>query len=363
MEAVIIGAGRTGRGFIAPILKQNNCRITFLDKDKSLIRDLNELTSYTVNYFNNRDTVCEIKKYSAFTTDEEAGIQALKKADIVFTSVYANNLNDLIDTFKTAINQRTKKEELIIVCCENGIDVKRPLIESNLKAKVSEGIIFCTTIEKENSMDLYSEPIFELPVDNSEMNFDFYLKGIHLTKAFNDLIQRKIYTYNFMSALIGYLGHYKNYSLLHEAANDEEIMYLINKTLPLISSAIAKEFNIPYKEQLEFTQRAISKFSNPEIPDSIYRNIIDVNRKLGINERLLKPLYFMYKYKESMDIILMVIASALDYGNNYEDIDLEIQYKRLSEIVSNYEVKRVHKILNWFENGESLSNVISYFEV
>lgn len=39
-KAVIIGAGQTGRGFVAPILNENNYSITFLDENTSLIYKL-----------------------------------------------------------------------------------------------------------------------------------------------------------------------------------------------------------------------------------------------------------------------------------------------------------------------------------
>ena len=46
-EAVLIGAGQTGRGFIAPILQANAYHITFIDKNKELIDQLNAEKSYT----------------------------------------------------------------------------------------------------------------------------------------------------------------------------------------------------------------------------------------------------------------------------------------------------------------------------
>ena len=39
-KAVIIGAGQTGRGFIAPIVQENGYAITFLDKDHALVEQL-----------------------------------------------------------------------------------------------------------------------------------------------------------------------------------------------------------------------------------------------------------------------------------------------------------------------------------
>ena len=52
-KAVIIGAGQTGRGFVAPILKENNYSITFLDENASLIDKLKKEEKYTIHYFGN----------------------------------------------------------------------------------------------------------------------------------------------------------------------------------------------------------------------------------------------------------------------------------------------------------------------
>ncbi len=101
-----------------------------------------------------------------------------------------------------------------------------------------------------------------------------------LNNNFTSLIQRKIYTYNFISAVIAYLGWYKKYEIYSEAANDFEIMRVIENVKPIISSGIAKEFNISFDEQLKFTQRAINKFKSKEIFDTIYRNARQAKRKL-----------------------------------------------------------------------------------
>ena len=50
-KAVIIGAGQTGRGFIAPIVQENGYAITFLDKDHALVEQLRKEKEYTVSYF------------------------------------------------------------------------------------------------------------------------------------------------------------------------------------------------------------------------------------------------------------------------------------------------------------------------
>ncbi len=46
----IIGAGQTGRGFIARLLQHEGDRLTFIDKNESLVNSLNDSESYTI-YF------------------------------------------------------------------------------------------------------------------------------------------------------------------------------------------------------------------------------------------------------------------------------------------------------------------------
>ena len=70
-EAVLIGAGQTGRGFIAPILQANAYHITFIDKNKELIDRLNAEKSYTVHYFGDGKEPVTITGYDAYTTADK----------------------------------------------------------------------------------------------------------------------------------------------------------------------------------------------------------------------------------------------------------------------------------------------------
>ena len=70
-EAVIIGAGQTGRGFIAPIMQANAYHITFIDKNEQLIDKLKNKGSYTVQYFGDAKPPVEVSGYDAYTTAED----------------------------------------------------------------------------------------------------------------------------------------------------------------------------------------------------------------------------------------------------------------------------------------------------
>lgn len=323
-KAILIGAGQTGRGFIAPILQRNGYHLVFIDKRKELIELLNEKKQYTVRYFGNTKEPVQIKGYEAYAIDDKAVLASLDEADLVTTSVFASNLVDLIPLLKEASMRRPSKSPLQIICCENGVHVKKPLVDAGLTASIAEGVIFCTTLNPdEQQLDLISEDYPELPVDGKVDGIELNIEGMPMEPDFPSLIQRKIYTYNYISALVAYLGNYKDYKVYGDAGNDEDIAEVIHKTVPLISRIIAKEYKINYDKQLEFTLHAVHKFQNKEIYDTIYRNARQVYRKLQKNERLYEPLKLANKYKESTVYFSLTTAAAIYYGVEMENLNVE----------------------------------------
>lgn len=353
-KAVIIGAGQTGRGFVAPILNENNYSITFLDENTSLIYKLQNEKKYIIHYFGNTKPSEEINDFEALSINDEEALQRLIDSDVVITSVFSGHLVELIPYLKKAGNKRQKP--LVIICCENGVNVKKPLTDAHLNAIITEGIIFCTTLKPhKDSLDLMSEAIDAIPIDGSVPNLELEINRMPQENNFAQLIQRKIYTYNFMSALIAYLGWYKHYEVYAEAAADEEISSIIESVKPIVSSVIAKEYAISYEEQLAFTQRAIDKFKNKEIFDTIYRNARQSKRKLGENERLLSPLKFAQKYESDTKYFDLIIAAAILYAVKEESENIDLLWEELNV---GDDIDLIKKAYVSFENGGSISDTL-----
>lgn len=108
-EAVIIGAGQTGRGFIAPIMQANAYHITFIDKNEQLIDKLKNEGSYTVQYFGDAKPPVEVSGYDAYTTAEDEIVNILANADLITTSVFAGNIKELVPFLYKAAQQAVKK--------------------------------------------------------------------------------------------------------------------------------------------------------------------------------------------------------------------------------------------------------------
>lgn len=349
-KAVVIGAGQTGRGFIAPILKKNNYELVFVDKDEALIQQLQKEKRYTIEYFEDKKPPCVIDHFIAYTTAQPETVSEIASADLIITSIFASNIKDIIPMLKEAITKKNTDEEMKIICCENGVNVKQSLIDAKVNAVISEGLIFCTTLRPaSDSLQLVCEDYPTLPIC-AVKGLTLHIDGMPIEANFHDLIQRKIYTYNFLSAVVAYLGSYMGYEVYGDAANNKTITAVINLAIPRISRVIAKKYGVPYKVQLEFTNRAVQKFKNKEIHDTIYRNCRQAERKLGKNERLLIPLKLAYEYKENTELFQCVVAASIFYGKAKEGMDI----KRIMDMIHDMIADQM------IENG--ISNYISMFE-
>jgi mannitol-1-phosphate 5-dehydrogenase len=358
MKSVIIGAGKTGRGFIAPILLKNNHEIVFIDNNEQLVKQLKSNGSYRIKYYDS-DRIDVISDYRIYTNTDTEVIQEIATADYIFTSVFSVHLKDLIPLFQQAIDYHSKSKKLNIICCENGVDVTKPLLDNHLYANVGQGIIFCTTTNITKSLDLISEIYPTIPVDNSKNQFKFHITDIVLTENFKSLIERKIYTYNYISAMIAYIGNYLGYSSYGDAANDSLIIKMIEDVIPDLTYVIAEEYSVSYDEQYMFTQRALTKFKNKNIVDTITRNANQARRKLKANERIIKPFLLMKKYKGNTDHFLVLMACTIKYAVDNEKDRVEDMIDMIDkEIQDSNFIDRLKDCYTYIEKNVNLQDII-----
>jgi len=87
--AVHFGAGNIGRGFIAPVLFENDYQVIFVDVNKELVNLINSEKSYRVTSINANSSdiniVSNIKAIDLASTDELKA--SLLDADLISTSV------------------------------------------------------------------------------------------------------------------------------------------------------------------------------------------------------------------------------------------------------------------------------------
>ncbi len=218
--------------------------------------------------------------------------------------------------------------------CEDGISPKavpREKLAGLGTPMITQGVIFCSTIPTEE-INAICEDYNDLPYDTDDDLFELPFPHFSPTKNFSVLLQRKIYTYNCISACIAYCGHVRGYTDYGLAANDEYVNALCKALAEQLTHALSKEYNIPEDVQRTFAGNAIRKFTDTSITDTILKNARAVMRKLSPGERVMGPLKMFMKYGESICILETIAACAYRYLIDKEaDLMREAGYSTPSE--------------------------------
>ncbi len=305
----IIGAGKTGRGFIGRLLNGN--KVDFIDKNESLVNELKEKGQFTVSFFGNKAKEKVVTFNSVNTWDNVAKIDA----DVIIVSVGGTNLKDVGEKLKTRIKSNQK-----IIVAENASHPAKTLYDAiGIEGvEIAESTVFCTTIEN-GELDISSENYPYLQYDADAFTLPLCeIEGLKPITNFGNFLTRKLYTYNSASCIIAYLGYIKGYTVYSDAANDEQILALLDKNYEQINKAMCTEYGYEENDQKEFALLSRIKFTDKTIVDTIARNAREPQRKITEKERVVGPLKLLIKHGLDSSVLEMTLASMLLYTPEQE---------------------------------------------
>ena len=97
--AIHFGAGNIGRGFIAPVLQDNNYEVIFVDVNKQLIEQINLLKEYKVSSISlNSSTDLLVENISGLLLEgKDVLYDKIAQADLITTSVGPKFVKDIFD--------------------------------------------------------------------------------------------------------------------------------------------------------------------------------------------------------------------------------------------------------------------------
>ncbi len=348
MKAIILGAGRIGRGFVTELLTLNNVKITYFDAIPAMVDSLNEQKEYTIHVLGapEKDLLkTDVEAYVTSDTDKLAECWA--EADFIFTACGGKNMPavgaTLAEAFKKVL-AAGKVHTSNVVTCENWIDPATDLknnIMANLSEEeqkifeantgVSESVVLCTGTgapdpsKVTNPMDTWVQDLRYLPIDKDRIKGELpTLEYIDFVPAFGDLLKQKIYTNNTSVATVAYLGKLKGLTYVAESANDPEIEPILDGVYEEINEALVKGMGINEESQLSFSKRAKAKYTDPAIVDVVTRIARDPIRKLGPEDRFIGPITIALSIGLEPKNIALGCAAALYYENPEDEVANEL---------------------------------------
>ena len=347
-KITVIGAGKTGRGFIGRLISESGLEFSFVDKDKALVENLNK-ENFKVSFFGNVREPETVKNYRAYTWENAD----FSDSELILVSVCGGNLQDVGKELSVRLS---KNKAYYIITCENYSNPAGKLKEAiGLdNVYVSEATVFCTTIE-DSGLNISSENYPYLQC-NAKLLGGYVpeVKAIKPVDEFGNFLTRKLFTYNAASCIIAYLGWLSGYTDYAEAANDKKILELLDKNYEITNRVLCKEFGYDEKDQAEFALLSRNKFTDKTISDTVARNAREPQRKLGKAERIIGPMIVIDKYGEDTSILEKTAAAMLLYDNDGED-----EWRKIKSENSPEEI--LEKICGLDRESRLFKNILSVY--
>ncbi|OIK99929.1 mannitol-1-phosphate 5-dehydrogenase [Oenococcus oeni] len=350
MKAVHFGAGNIGRGFIGETLAENGFNITFVDVNKTLIDQLNKRGGYTIELAAKEHKQIEIHNVKGINNAKNPNVvsEEISKADMVTTAIGPKILNIIAPLIADGIKLRHSIGNITpidVIACENMIGGSQSLKESVYESLNGEEQKWAdryigfpnAAVDRIVPMQKHDDPLFvsvepfkEWVIDKSQMKRpEIHLEGVEYADDLEPYIERKLFSVNTGHATAAYTGNMKGYKTIGEAIKDKAVVDQVKSVLSETGDLLIQKWHFDPQVHSVYQKKILSRFENPFISDDIERVGRTPIRKLGFNERFVRPIRelkeFDSDYKALVDTVGMVFF--FDFPKDSESVKLRQMLK------------------------------------
>lgn len=329
MKAVHFGAGNIGRGFIGKVLHDNGYAVTFADVNEEIINALNNDGQYTVHIAEENGASYTVDNVSGINTTEQNDDlkNAILEADIITTAVGVNILPIITKSIAPHLKARAATgRPLNIIACENAVMATNVLKEAilNETGDIDAGAFgfpnsavdrIVPVQTNDNMLDVKVEPFFEWVIEEDAWAGDAKLDGVTYVKDLMPYIERKLFTVNTGHAAIAYYGRTIGMETVSEAMEDDKVEAFLKEVLDETAVYLTEVYDFTREEQGDYINKIIARFKNTHLSDDLNRVGRGVLRKLSPNDRIIKPLHYLYDNDLKHDALAKLVSHALQFDN------------------------------------------------
>ncbi|HEL1767550.1 TPA: mannitol-1-phosphate 5-dehydrogenase [Streptococcus suis] len=358
-QAVHFGAGNIGRGFIGEILFENGFEIAFVDVNETIIDALNQRHAYEIEIAEEGQrhiAVSGVRGINNRLNPEEV-VTAIATADLVTTAIGPNILPFIAGLVAQGIEARREAgntQPLDVLACENMIGGSAFLYEEVKKHLSEEGLAYAAEFvgfpnaavdrivpaqSHEDPLFVVVEPFNEWVVETQGMkNPNLKLEGVHYEADLEPFIERKLFSVNSGHATSAYTGAHFGATTILEALQNPEVKSKVEAVLAEIRSLLIAKWNFDEQALVDYHKVIISRFENPYIVDDIARVARTPIRKLGYDERFIRPIRELRERGLSYDNLLATVSYIFGYKDETDEQSVQLQAllqeKSLPEVVA-----------------------------
>lgn len=345
MKSVHFGAGNIGRGFIGKLLSDAQVSVTFADVDQGLVEQLKTMQSYKVKVVGSDCQTDVVSQVTAVNSASNELIEKIGHTNLITTAVGPNILTIIAKTIALGLTQRFElgnNEPLNIIACENMIRgtsyVKQEVYKHldkqyHQRADALVGFVDSAvdrivppTEAANDPLEVTVESFSEWIVDEDQFKGDIPdIAGMQKTNDLMAFIERKLFTLNTGHLMTAYLGALAGHQTIKQAIDDPVVCQQVRQGMQESGEVLIRRYGFDRALHNAYIEKIITRFANPHLHDEIDRVGRQPIRKLGENERFIKPLLGTIEFATGNEMILKGIAAAFKYQNNDDPQAVELQ--------------------------------------
>ena len=344
MKSIHFGAGNIGRGFIGKLLADAGIKVTFADVDEKVINLLNTLNTYNVKVVGAECKTEVVSGVNAINSTSEELVALISETDLITTAVGPNVLVIIANKIAQGLALRfdAKNEKFLnIIACENmirGTTFLKAEVYKHLDEKYHEqaerlvGFVdsavdrIVPPSESDDPLEVTVESFSEWIVDEQQFRGEIpVIEGMQKTDNLMAFIERKLFTLNTGHIMTAYLGALAGHETVKDAIDDDAICSQVKQAMQESGEVLINRYGFERDAHNAYIDKIIGRFANPYLHDEIDRVGRQPIRKLGENDRLVKPLLGTIEYATANDMLLKGIAAAFKYKNSDDPQAIELQ--------------------------------------
>ena len=347
MKALHFGGGNIGRGFIGKILAEADYEVVFADINMTVIDRLNQDHGYTVHVVgegvDQHETVQNVRGINS--GDEAAVTAEISDATLVTTAVGPPVLEILAPLLARSLAARYRAggAPLNIIACENMVRGSSFLKEKVLTAAGDDAaLIDANTGFVDCAVDRIVPPVRGGDADPLAVTVEVFsewivdstqfkgavpaIAGMIATDKLMAFIERKLFTLNTGHTPLAYFGQLAGKKTVGEAMQDDAVRQAAEAVMKESGAVLIRRYAFDPAAHRAYIDKILKRFANPYLHDDIDRVARQPLRKLGAQERFIKPLNGMLEYDLPHEATVRAIAATLHYHNGDDPQAVEMQY-------------------------------------
>lgn len=294
-RVVIIGAGKLGCGYLAPLFSDAGWSTTLIARSPKRARRIRqaggEFHVQVTATGEHKAVRCDVKPFGSRSFDA-----AIASADVVLTAVGVEKVASLGPALACALALRPNASPVDVCVVENAnvapvleeavrdaAEVRRVILPPvGFAGAIAYPVVARGDWDDETTPTFVRDGVDRLLVDSSRLVRPLpEIPGVLATADYEARLREKLYVFSAGHALCAYLGACCGYERLDEAAHDPLLRTVVRTCLLEARSALEREYAALDGDGCASVYRAIHRYENRELRDPIRRVARSPLRKLA----------------------------------------------------------------------------------